>query len=211
MPTTSQILAGLTAISNDAIVAAVLWHLAIGTVLLWIASGWRPTSRIATALLAAPLLSVAAFAFAYGNPFNGLVFAATAAALLLFSIAAAVARIEAGPAWAVMLGAAMIAYAWAYPHFLQTSSPLAYLYAAPVGLIPCPSLALAIGFALLDNGVDRRATGLLALLGLVYGVVGAVLLGVTLDLALIAGAIGLAVLLLHPARSRRAVVAHGRG
>jgi hypothetical protein len=159
-------------------------------------------------LLAAPLVSVAALAFAYGNPFNGLVFAATAAALLLFSITAEVARVAAGPAWAALLGGAMIAYAWSYPHFLHTGSPYVYLFAAPVGLVPCPSLALAIGFALLGGGVERRAAGVLAVLGLTYGIIGVARLGVLLDLGLLVGAVALAVLAIQlvraggPGRSR---------
>ena len=201
MPTTNQILAGLTAISNDAIVAALLWHVVIAIVVLWIASGWRPTSRVATAMLAAPLLSVAVLAFAYGNPFNGLVFAATAAVLLACSITAEAVRVAPGPAWAAMLGGAMIAFAWMYPHFLQPSSPYVYLYAAPVGLVPCPSLALAVGFALLGGGVDRRAAGVLALLGIAYGLLGVALLGVTLDVGLLAGAVALAILVIQLARA----------
>jgi hypothetical protein len=203
MPTPNQILETLTTIANDAIVAAVLWHLAIAAALVWLGSGWRPTSRVATALLAAPLLSVAAFALAYDNPFNAVVFIATALALLLISASAEVARVDAGPAWAAALGGAMIAYAWVYPHFLQTSSPIAYLYAAPVGLVPCPSLALVIGLALVGGGVDRRAAGVLALLGLVYGVIGVALLGVALDVGLIAGAVGLGVLVVQRGRLRR--------
>ena len=47
------------------------------------AFGWRPLARTATAALALPLASVSAFAWIYGNPFNGLLLGAGALALLI--------------------------------------------------------------------------------------------------------------------------------
>jgi len=200
MPTTNEILAGLTAIANDGIVFAIIWHQVVAAALIWIASGWRPRRRVATVLLAIPLASVAAFALAYGNPFNGFVFVGGALALAMFAARGGSERVAAAPRWATTLGVAMIAYAWVYPHFLAADSWISYLYAAPVGLVPCPSLSLVIGFALLAGGVDRRVGGLLAVLGAVYGVIGVARLGVVLDVGLIAGAAGLGVLVLSANR-----------
>jgi hypothetical protein len=194
MPTTPEILAGLTTIANEGLLVAVAWHFAIATAIVWIVTGWRPTRRAAAVLMATPLVSVAAFAFAYGNPFNGAVFALGALALVILGLTARAGRVQPGPRWATAIGVAMVAYAWAYPHFLDGGSPIVYLFAAPVGLVPCPTVALVIGLSLLAGGVNRRVAGVVALLGLFYGGFGAARLGVLLDLGLIVGAIGLAVL-----------------
>jgi hypothetical protein len=198
MPTPSEILAGLTAIANDAVLAAVLWHLTIAMALVWVASGWHPTRRLATLMLAAPLASVGAFALAYGNPFNGFVFLAATAALVMMAAATGATRVRAAASWSTTLGVAMIAFAWAYPHFVEARSSLVYLFAAPVGLVPCPSIALAIGFALLAGGVDRRVAGVLASLGAAYGLLGVGYLGVLLDIGLLVGAGGLAAFTILP-------------
>src|SRR5678810_80921 len=90
------------------------------------------------------------------------------------------------------VGAAAIAFGWVYPHFLA-GPPLAYLYAAPFGLVPCPTLAVAIGFALLAGAPNDRAWNLvLAALGLFYAAFGIARLGVWLDLGLAIPAVTLA-------------------
>lgn len=204
MPTAGEILAQLTAIARDGVGFAVVWHVAIATVLVAVALGWRPDRRTATLLLATPLASVAAFAIAYGNPFNGIVFASASAALVVLALRVPADRIVPGPRWATVLGLALIAFAWGYPHFLEDRAPIVYLVAAPVGLVPCPSLALAIGGALLAGGVERRAAVILAGLGLLYALVGAARLGVILDIGLGIGAAGLALLVALPRRRRHA-------
>jgi hypothetical protein len=134
---------------------------------------------------------VSAVAFAYGNPFNGVLFAAGAVALVVLAGARERRRVARGPAWAAAPGIALIAFAWVYPHFLE-AHPAAYLIAAPVGLIPCPTLSLVIGFALLAGGLGPRAWQLvLAALGLFYGIFGVLRLGVWLDAGLVAGAVAL--------------------
>ena len=95
-----------------------------------------------------------------------------------------------------------------YPHFFGISyplpwvfGPLAYLYAAPTGLIPCPTLSLVIGFALLGGGLGSRAWSIsLAAVGLFYGLFGVMRLRVYWDIPLIFGA---AALLAVAAASRR--------
>jgi hypothetical protein len=72
-------------------------------------------------------------------------------------------------------------------------------YGAPTGLVPCPTLSLMIGFALIAGGLAARTWSLtLAAAGVFYGAFGAARLGVTIDLALIAGALGLVVLAALP-------------
>jgi hypothetical protein len=201
MPDSTTILVGLSAIANRAIGAAIAWHVVVAIALIALAIGWRPSQRLARALIAAPLASVAAFALVFGNPFNGVMFAAGSVAL------AALARVgdrrpaQRGSAWASGIGIASIAFGWVYPHFLD-GHPTAYLIAAPLGLVPCPTLAAAIGFALLGGGLGARAWGLaLAALGLFYGLFGVLRLGVRLDVGLVLGAITLLVTVLRSDRT----------
>jgi hypothetical protein len=188
MPTSEQILAATTAIANDWISVAIAWHVVIAIALAAIALGWRPTHRAATLFIAMLPASVAVFALAYGNPFNGIVFVATTVALVALAVTDTRGRIGDVPRWTFAAGAVMVGFAWVYPHFLSGSS-LQYLYAAPVGLVPCPSLSMAIGLSLLAGGAGRRAWRMtLAAVGLLYGVYGAARLGVVIDVALFAGA-----------------------
>jgi hypothetical protein len=148
-------------------------------------------------LLTLPLASVAIAAFALGNPFNGVLFAIGGITVLAFAAGSGAEQIGPGPLWARNAGLLMIAVAWVYPHFL-TGSHLAYLYAAPVGLVPCPTLAMAMGFVLLGAGSTARGWTLaLAILGAFYGAFGVFRLGVPLDAVLIAGAITLIVIAIH--------------
>jgi hypothetical protein len=77
--------------------------------------------------------------------------------------------------------------AWFYPHFL--SGPAwQYLYAAPLGLLPCPTLAYLLGASLLTNSFGSKTWAiLLGSLGLLYGVIGVFVLRVALDWFLVAG------------------------
>lgn len=193
MPTPAELLANLGLIANEAMPVAVAWHVAIALALIALGLGRRPTQRLARGLLVGPLGSVAACALAFHNPFNAIVFAVSAVALGALAARGAHAPVARGGAWATAIGAALIAYAWVYPHFL-TGAALSYLYAAPVGAIPCPTLSLAIGMALLGDGLGGRAYAMmLSGIGLFYGVFGAARLGVWLDVGLIAGAIALGV------------------
>ncbi len=70
--------------------------------------------------------------------------------------------------------------------------PIAYLIGAPVGLVPCPTLSVAIGLALLAGGVGPRSwTIVLVALGMFYGLFGLFRLGVVLDTGLVIGALAL--------------------
>ncbi|PLW83854.1 hypothetical protein CWI75_00380 [Kineobactrum sediminis] len=87
----------------------------------------------------------------------------------------------------------MIGFGWLYPHFLDNTTSLVYLYAAPTGLIPCPTLSIVIGFTLILGGLGSRSWCLvLAMMGLFYGVFGAARLGVRIDGVLILGALAAA-------------------
>jgi len=193
MPTPHEILAGLIAISNQALYIAIAWHLVLAVVIVALAVGWRPSQRTGRALLVLPLGSVAALAFAFGNPFNGLVFSVAASSLAVLALVQRTEAVSRGGSLMSAAGIAMIAFGWIYPHFLEATAT-AYLYAAPVGLVPCPTLAIAVGFTLLGDGLGARAWSVtLALFGLFYGLFGVLRLGVHLDLGLVAGAAILAI------------------
>jgi len=84
----------------------------------------------------------------------------------------------------------MIIFGWVYPHFLEKSSLINYLYSAPTGLIPCPTLSIVIGFALLFNRFESKAWPLiLSVISLFYGLFGIFRLKVMLDAGLLFGAL----------------------
>lgn len=206
MPTATQIVTGLAEIANAWRGLAVLWHVYFGLLAVWLVSRRRPSRRIAAVLLVPPLASVGILAWVHGNPFNGTVFAVAAAVLLGIG-----ARLEPGPG-ATRHGASLVAgvplflFGWLYPHFLTVDTWWPYLYAAPAGLIPCPTLSMIIGASLVLGGLGSAAwSGVLVALGVFYSLFGAVHLGVTLDWILLVGAVALLFELARGARDRRAI------
>jgi hypothetical protein len=196
MPTADAIVKGLTTIANEWRVLAIGWHLLLGTLLLAVWLGWRPARRHLGYLLVAPLMSVSIVAWISGNPFNGAVFLLLAVVLLL------AARRFPGhqggwPSSPLMTsGVVLLAFAWSYPHFVNADRWAEYAYAAPLGLVPCPTLAALIGLTLI-LGLLRPAlwAATLVAAAVVYGMVGVFTLGVLLDYGLLAGAGALAVAL----------------
>jgi len=208
MPSATEILDGLSAIAHQATGIAVAWHIVIAVALLALANGWRPSQLTARLLTGTPLMSVAALAFAFGILFNGWVFAASALILTALAMNRDRRPVSRGSAWTRRIGVAMIAFGWLYPHFLEGHAT-AYLYASPVGLIPCPTLAVAIGFALLGNGLGSRVWSVtLAAVGLFYGLFGVLRLGVFLDIGLVGGALALVVAACGSASGCRAAQEH---
>jgi len=203
MPTTEQILEGLTSTADAWRVAAVLWHAYFGAlVIAWIA-GARPSRRTAGILLALPILSVSAIAWISRNPFNGSVFALIGIPLIAVSAGFPGERSRVAPPWAAIPGILLFIFGWAYPHFLGSSSPWSALYAAPTGIIPCPTLSIVIGLALVLDGLGSRALMLfLGIPGMFYGVTGVAQLGVAIDWALLLGS-GLILVRALVSKSRR--------
>ncbi len=177
----------------------MIWHALIAITIIGIIIGWRPTKKAGGAALAILLLSVSILAWAYRNPFNGLVFLLFALVFIGIGLRRSSERVDPAPGWALIAGAVLIIFSWVYPHFLGAGSWLRYFYEAPVGLIPCPTLSVAIGFALLANGFSSRGYSVtLGVLGLFYALFGAVRLGVRLDFVLGLGAVSLLILALTP-------------
>lgn len=192
MPSSQTITEQLALATNSAARVAIGWHVAVALAVAALILGWRPSNRAAGLMLAAPLVSAAAVAVSFGNPFNGSVLGLLACALILLALRLGPDRVATGSFAATAVGALMVGFGAVYPHFVEGGTPLAYLYAAPTGLIPCPTLSLVIGFALLGGGLGSRAWSIsLAAAGLFYGLFGVMRLRVYWDIPLIFGATAL--------------------
>jgi hypothetical protein len=190
MPTPDEILSGLREIANTWRVLAIFWHVYFGVLAVLLLQGVRPPRNVAGVLLGLPLLSVSALAWIHGNPFNGAFFTLSGIALIALSKRLSHDRVRVAPWWAATGGALLFAFGWVYPHFLNTSSFLPYLYSAPTGLIPCPTLSIAIGLAFILGGLGSRAYSLvIGVTGIFYGLFGSVRLGVLIDWVLLVAAL----------------------
>lgn len=194
MPNPADILAGLTTIAARGLPLAIVWHVLLAAAIIALLLGRRPGRRSGAVALSLPLLSVAVLAWLHGNPFNGIVFVVFAALLAALGLRLPKEPIDQPARWQAAAGALMIAFAWFYPHFVPGDSWLAYFYAPPLGLIPCPTLSMVVGFALSANGFSSRGwSRTLVVLGLFYGLFGAFRLGVGIDAILLAGVFALGV------------------
>ena len=198
MPSPAEILRNLSAIANAWIGVAIAWHVALAAAIVALLVGWRPSARLALLLVASAALSVAIVAAAAGNAFNAISLAALVIVLVVIARRAPAAPVARGPAWATIVGAALVTYGAVYPHFLAEGGAR-YLIAAPLGIAPCPTLAVIAGLTLIAGGFGSRA--LVAILGAwtsFYAVFGIVRLGVVLDLGLAVAPLALAALLVAP-------------
>ncbi len=190
MPSPEEILGGLREITNHWRMLAILWHVYFGVFALGLILGVRPSKRTAGVLLALPCLSVSAIAWATGNPFNGAFFALAGLALIAVSMKLPRSGVRTASLRMALPGAAMFIFGWLYPHFLDAPSMLTYLHSAPTGLIPCPTLSIIIGLALVLGGLGSRGWSvIIGVTGIFYGLFGAVRLGVAIDWVLLGGAI----------------------
>lgn len=191
MPPAEVILSGLTDVANRWLPVAVLWHAYVAGLLLVFAQCHARSARLVAALLVPPLASVSALAWLSQNPFNGTVCGAMSLALLAIARRLPKETLPIPPSSFVFAGGTLLAFGWTYPHFLQTTHPSLYLVAAPLGLLPCPTLSAMIGLTLIV-GLRSTAWNLtLAGAALLYGTIGVFHLGVTIDLVLWAGAAAL--------------------
>lgn len=190
MLTGEQILLGLKEIANSWRPLAVFWHAYFAVLAIALILHLRPLKRLGGYLLALPLLSVSIIAWTSSNPFNGIVFLLISILFIYLSTKLAPEKVQFAPLWIMIPGIIMFLFGWAYPHFLDAPSFLPYLYSAPIGLIPCPTLSIVIGLTLILDGLGSRTLPLiLGLSGLFYGTTGAFRLGVSIDMVLLLGAI----------------------
>lgn len=192
MPDSTEIIGGLASVSNDWKLLAIAWHAYFAVLLIIMAPALRRSYRWVGVALVPPLLSVSAIAWNTGNPFNGAVFGVGAALLLLVAAGLPRARIELAPKPWLAAGSVLVVFGWCYPHFLKSDSPFEYLYAAPMGLVPCPTLSMLAGLTMILHGLgSARWSLLVGIMGMFYGLFGALHLGVRIDWVLSAGALGL--------------------
>lgn len=194
MPSSSEILSQLSFLAQSYIWLAVLWHLAVFGVMA--RKGWRPRQRHAAQILLLPLMSVSVLGWIHGNPFQGLAFLILTFILGMISLQLAQRPVSLHRKWTFPVGIFALLYALVYPHFLEGKSAWLYLFAAPVGVVPCPTLTLVFGFSLLFSGFYSRAwQGVCALTGLFYSLFGIFVLGVWLDLGLLLVTVSMLILM----------------
>jgi hypothetical protein len=190
MPSSEAILGSLTTIANEWRMLAIVWHMALGASIVALIAGWRPSNRVGAYMLIAPLISVSAVAWAWGNPFNGAMFALLAALLVRIASRISSQPVHMARPLLFVAAAMLMVFGWTYPHFLERNPWTTYLYAAPMGLLPCPTLATVIGATVMLSMLDStRWTATVAIAGLVYGAIGVLELRVNLDYGLLAGAL----------------------
>jgi len=188
MPGPDQILEGVTRIAREWQWLAALWHALVAALLLLILAR-RVSPRAVALTLSAMIASVSAMAWWSANWFNGVVFGALAIEMTRQSVAMPDHPCGISRRW-LPAGLAALAFGWIYPHFLGTQPLWVYAYAAPLGLIPCPSLAAVIGLTLMVNLLESPRWAItIGAAGLVYGVIGVARLGVRIDVWLIAAAV----------------------
>jgi len=194
MPKTSDIINGLQSIVNDYSAVAIIWHIVFYLILAALIAKWQSSSRLTAILICLPLVSVAVLAFISGNPFNGILFSVMAVLTLIFGLKASHEPIQTSQLIFMVTGILMIVFGLVYPHFISAGSFLKYLYAAPVGLIPCPTLSILIGFLLVYNGISSQSITLtFVVFGLFYGIFGVLKLAVFIDIFLVLGSLSLLV------------------
>lgn len=193
MPPADVILASLTAIANEWRPLAIAWHLFVANQILALLFGCRPSQRSVAFNLVLPVVSVSVLAWLSGNPFNGSLFAVLALVLggIAYRMRAQSIVVSSRPV--LVAGSLLVLFGWVYPHFLTTARWIEYAYAAPLGLLPCPTLAALIGLTLILDLLESKSWSItLAASGLLYGAIGVFRLGVSLDYGLLAGTIVLA-------------------
>jgi hypothetical protein len=207
MPSSNTVLIGLSAIANNWRWLAISWHVLVAAFLVTVFAGWRPSISILGYVLIGPLLSVSLVAWLSGNPFNGAMFAILA--VLLTAARPAKTAVRVASTVGVSSGIGLVAFGWTYPHFVTTDSWTTYLYASPFGILPCPTLSVAMGITFLfpDLGTRSRTTSL-AGAGLLYGVIGVFRLGVVLDWGLLLASATLAAAMAPHVIRRRSVRAN---
>src|ERR1041385_7485151 len=194
IPNPDEIRSGLAEIANNWRVLAVFWHAYFAMLAGMFFVPRRLSRRTFGVLLSVPLASVSALAWVVGNFFNGADFAIACLSLVAIAVRLPKSQIELMP-WGAVPGTLMFAFGWVYPHFLTTASYSTYLYFAPTGLLPCPTLSIVVGLALATSGLRSIAWSMVAgSTALFYGVYGAAVLSVALDWTLVVGAVLLLVI-----------------
>ncbi|MGZ5191109.1 MAG: hypothetical protein ACXWCZ_08795, partial [Flavisolibacter sp.] len=187
MPSANDILKSLVFLARNYRDIAIIWHVVIYGLLLFLMLAKKmPSNRFVGCFLAIPLLSVSFFAWWSDNPFSGLLFLIVGILLFIFSLTAKSEEINLNPSYVFRAtGIAILIFGMIYPHFLGPQLFI-YLYAAPIGIIPCATLLMISGFSLvflLRQSLKWMVTLLTA--NLFYGLIGVFWLHVYIDIILL--------------------------
>lgn len=190
MPTREELLSGLASLANEYSNIAIAWHFIIVILIAALFSGWKPGNSLMILILSSLLMSVSVFASLQANFFNAAIFAFIVIMSIYATLRSGNSKIRGDRSWPDIAGLVLIIFGLVYPEFLKTNSLLEYAYAAPTGLIPCPSLSVLIGFALLYKGFNSVTWSItLVLAGMFYGLFGVYYLNTYSDWVLIAGSL----------------------
>lgn len=175
---------------------AIFWHLVIYLLLFFIIKQRRLPVVSLSLMIALLFFSVSAFAWQVKNPFNLAAFIMLGVSLIAASISLKRGSITfSSLQFSTITGIVSLLAGLFYPHFFG-SDWIKYLYAAPVGLIPCPTLLVAGGIVLIFmRNVPAWRLIILLVFEMFYGTVGAFVLGVGMDYFLYITAAGLLYLL----------------
>jgi hypothetical protein len=156
MPTSAQILEQLHVIASDVAWLAIAWHAAVSIIAVALICGWRPFTRTVGRLVVAPVLSVFVVAMSFASWFNAAAFAVLAIVVTTLMQNESERAQPRHRGWQLWVGMALVAFGITYPHFV--GGPwYRSVYAAPIGLVPCPTLAVVAGFALILQTPRSRA------------------------------------------------------
>ena len=190
MPTRDEILASLVSLANEYFEIAITWHIIILMIIAALFAGWKPGNSLMILLLSVLLMSVSVFAGIAGNIFNAAIFAFLVIVSIYATLRSDNGIIRGDRSWPDIAGLLLIIFGLIYPEFLKTDSFLEFAYAAPTGLIPCPTLCVLTGFALLYKGFGSVLWSLtIVAAGLFYGLFGVFYLRINLDWFLVAGSL----------------------
>jgi hypothetical protein len=190
MPSAEEILRSLKYITDHYFLVAIGWHLLIYlSILLYFLSRRKPSPGAFGFWLSIPLFSVAMIALLADNPFNGIIFFILAVLFLIFSFRSTQQNSRDNLSGYRNLGFIFILAGCFYPHFSDNYNLL--FLEAPVGLIPCPTLLVMIGFAILLNLRSKALIIMLVSASLFYGFWGVFRLKVIIDIVLFIGIVPL--------------------
>ncbi len=188
MPTQEEILSGLQQIADQRSLIAIFWHIVFYLYLFFIILGRKITRQEMSLFVSVPLLSVSVLAWNTANPFNGTVFVLLFVLALYFGLKNQREKVQYSGIFFRLTGAVLMLFGLIYPHF--TGINLSLFIQSPLGLIPCPTLSLIIGFALFFRGFGSKPLVVLyTVAGLFYGFFGVLRLGVMVDAVLVAGSL----------------------
>lgn len=191
MPSPEEILRSLQKITENYLIAAFAWHLWIYSfVALLLLSRTKPSSKPITFLLTIPILSVAVIAALELNSFNAIAFTIIFLTLNITRLKIADEPISFSTSpFLRTVGIILVMAGIFYPHFSSNYALL--VISAPMGLIPCPTLLLVIGFTLLFAKLPKQWIIILLIASLFYGFIGVFRLKVFIDLLLLVAAFAL--------------------